>query len=62
MSKKHFLRGLFFGFIAGILAAPKPGREIRSDIHHVYDEMKDRIAKNHAGRSRNLSRRAEGRI
>ncbi len=33
------LAGLFLGFIAGILFAPKPGKEIRKDIKDKSEEF-----------------------
>lgn len=48
MQAKDFLKGAAIGAvagaIAGILFAPKSGKETREDIAKFYHEMKDKIA------------------
>lgn len=47
MEAKDFTKGAFVGGIvgamAGILFAPKSGKETREDIKKYYDEMRDKI-------------------
>jgi len=41
--KFRFLKGVMWGVLAGILLAPKAGRETRDEIKKVYGEITDRI-------------------
>jgi len=41
--KLSFLKGVLFGVVAGILLAPKSGRETREEIKKIYAEITDRI-------------------
>jgi gas vesicle protein len=41
--KLSFLKGILFGALAGILLAPRSGRETREEIKKTYEEITDRI-------------------
>ncbi len=41
--KLRFLKGVLFGVLAGILLAPRAGRETREEIKKTYAEITDRI-------------------
>ena len=43
MSKSTFLRGALLGLIAGLLVAPRSGKETRENIKGHYEEISDRI-------------------
>jgi gas vesicle protein len=42
--KFRFLKGALLGVLAGILMAPKAGRETREGIKKAYEEISDRIS------------------
>lgn len=42
--KLRFLKGVLWGVLAGILLAPKSGRETRDEIKKTYGEITDRIS------------------
>jgi gas vesicle protein len=42
--KLSFLKGVLWGVLAGILLAPKSGRETRDEIKKTYGEITDRIS------------------
>ena len=44
MPKLKFLKGALLGVIAGILMAPKSGKETRDEIKRYYQEISDRIS------------------
>jgi gas vesicle protein len=44
MTKSAFLRGALLGLIAGILVAPRSGKETRENIKKHYEEISDRIS------------------
>jgi gas vesicle protein len=44
MTKSAFLRGALLGLIAGILVAPRSGKETRENIKRHYEEISDRIS------------------
>jgi gas vesicle protein len=44
MLKFRFLKGALVGVIAGILMAPKSGKETRGEIKRYYEEISDRIS------------------
>ena len=46
MSDRSFLFWALTGFIAGILLAPKSGKETRENMRTYYFEMKDKILEN----------------
>jgi gas vesicle protein len=46
MSQKDFLLGAMAGAIAGILFAPKSGKNTRESMRTYYFEMKDNILEN----------------
>ena len=41
--KFRFLKGVLWGVLAGILLAPRAGRETREEIKKIYGEITDRI-------------------
>jgi gas vesicle protein len=41
--KLRFLKGVLFGAVAGILLAPRSGRETREEIKKAYEEITDNI-------------------
>ena len=41
--KLRFLKGVMFGALAGILLAPKAGKDTRDEIKKTYGEITDRI-------------------
>ncbi|RPI98863.1 MAG: YtxH domain-containing protein [Candidatus Aminicenantes bacterium] len=43
MHKMGFLRGAVLGLLAGLLVAPKSGKETRDNIKKHYEEITDRI-------------------
>ncbi|PIT97191.1 hypothetical protein COT77_02900 [Candidatus Berkelbacteria bacterium CG10_big_fil_rev_8_21_14_0_10_41_12] len=53
MAGKDFIKGaaiggtvgIIAGAIAGVLFAPKPGKETREDIKNYLNEIKDKVAK-----------------
>jgi gas vesicle protein len=46
MSDRSFLLWTLTGFIAGLLLAPKSGKETRESMRKYYFEMKDQILEN----------------
>ena len=46
MSDRSFLFWALTGFIAGVLFAPKSGKETRESMRSYYFEMKDQILEN----------------
>jgi len=46
MSDRSFLFWALTGFIAGLLLAPKSGKETRENMRTSYFEMKDKILEN----------------
>jgi gas vesicle protein len=44
MPKLKFLKGALLGVVAGILMAPKSGKETREEIKRYYEEISDRIS------------------
>lgn len=44
MSKSTFLSGALLGLIAGLLVAPRSGKETRKNIKRHYEEISDRIS------------------
>jgi gas vesicle protein len=42
--KFGFLKGALLGVLAGILLAPRSGRETREEIKKAYEEISDRIS------------------
>jgi gas vesicle protein len=44
MTKSGFLRGALLGLIAGVLVAPRSGKETRENIKKHYEEISDRIS------------------
>lgn len=46
MSNRSFLFWALTGFIAGVLFAPKSGKETRESMRSYYFEMKDQILEN----------------
>ncbi|HMA54439.1 MAG TPA: YtxH domain-containing protein [Acidobacteriota bacterium] len=44
MTKLGFLRGALLGLLAGLLVAPRSGKETRENIKKHYEEISDRIA------------------
>jgi len=43
MAKLGFLRGALLGLLAGLLVAPRSGKETRDNIKKHYEEISDRI-------------------
>jgi gas vesicle protein len=41
--KLRFLKGVLFGALAGILLAPRAGKETRDEIKKTYGDITDRI-------------------
>jgi gas vesicle protein len=41
--KFSFLKGVLWGVLAGILLAPRAGRETREELKKIYGEITDRI-------------------
>jgi gas vesicle protein len=39
----RFLKGVLFGVLAGIILAPKAGKETRDEIKKTYEDITDRI-------------------
>lgn len=44
MKKWGFLRGALLGLMAGLLVAPRSGKETRENIKKHYEEISDRIS------------------
>jgi gas vesicle protein len=44
MKTSSFLRGALLGLIAGLLVAPRSGKETRENIKKHYEEISDRIS------------------
>src|SRR5665647_932145 len=44
MAKLGFLRGALLGLMAGLLVAPRSGKEMRENIKKHYEEISDRIS------------------
>ena len=44
MTKLGFLRGALLGLLAGLLVAPRSGKETRENMKKHYEEISDRIA------------------
>jgi len=44
MKTSGFLRGAFLGLIAGILVAPRSGKETRENIKKRYEEISGRVS------------------
>ena len=44
MTKLGFLRGALLGLMAGLLIAPRSGKETRENIKRHYEEISDRIS------------------
>ena len=44
MTKLGFLRGALLGLMAGLLVAPRSGKETRENIKRHYEEISDRIS------------------
>jgi len=43
MKKMGFIRGAVLGLLAGLLAAPRSGKDTRDNIKKHYEEITDRI-------------------
>ena len=39
----RFLKGVLFGVLAGIILAPKAGKETRDELKKTYEDITDRI-------------------